>query len=221
MKKVTVFIIILFTLIGITFFVSPYLKEYVMNKKINKVVAEIKKSDSETLKDNREKKQKEEEIIDLPSEYDVLKNINYTGNPVAYLFIPSTELELPIFSTVNNNNLLMGAGEMKEYDDLGKGNYALAGHRMKEKGLLFHDVARLSIHDVIYVTDLDKVYKYVINRVRKVDEKDYFIIDDNGKDEITLITCDIPSKPESRVVASGDLVEVFDYGTKDLKSVRK
>ncbi|GIN21645.1 MAG TPA: sortase [Bacillus bacterium] len=51
---------------------------------------------------------------------------------------------------------------MKEYDQLGMGNYVLAGHRMKKKGLLFYDIVRLNNGDKVYVTDKKKIYEYQV-----------------------------------------------------------
>lgn len=36
-------------------------------------------------------------------------------------------------------------------------------------------------------------------------------MEENGKDEITLITCDIPSEPENRVAVRGDLINSFPF----------
>ncbi|WP_281168074.1 sortase domain-containing protein [Siminovitchia fordii] len=64
--------------------------------------------------------------------------------------------------TCHKAKLLHGAGEMKEYDQLGMGNYVLAGHRMKKKGLLFYDIVRLNNGDKVYVTDKKKIYEYQV-----------------------------------------------------------
>ena len=44
--------------------------------------------------------------------------------------IPELEMNLPIFKGLDNINLFYGAGTMKPNQEMGKGNYSLASHRI-------------------------------------------------------------------------------------------
>ncbi|MFU0789663.1 class A sortase [Virgibacillus proomii] len=209
-KKILVSILLT---VGIIFLFSPAIKNAIIDGKIdktmNRITNDLKQAD---LYNNRKNNnEKTEPVHDLPSELDVLKSLDYEGNPVAFLYIPSTNLQLPIYGAVNNESLLHGAAEMKDYNTLGKGNYAIAGHRMRKRGLLFHDIPRLNIGDVVYVTDKDTVYEYKVNSSEIIKEDETEVVAERGKDEITLLTCDIPSEPFNRVAVKGDLIGSFQY----------
>ena len=53
-----------------------------------------------------------------------------------------------------------------------------------------------------------------------IKENETTIMEENGKDEITLITCDIPSEPENRVAVSGDLINFFPFN-EDFKNIEQ
>ncbi|WP_017185528.1 class A sortase [Alkalibacillus haloalkaliphilus] len=211
MKKWRNLIVILLVLMGSLLIATPFLKNYIVNHNINSSLNEMDNLDSDELNENRNIRNENEEVNELPSSLDVIRSMNFEGNPVAFLYIPRTGLKLPIYGSVNEINLLHGAGEMREYDEIGEGNYALAGHRMEEEGLLFHDVPRLQEGDIVYVTDKETVYEYELYDPEIVLENETELINDRGKDELTLLTCDIPSKPHNRVKVSGDLINTFTY----------
>lgn len=208
-KKMLVSVLII---AGIIFLFSSSIKNAILNKKVTDTMNTITQNlDNADLKENRKKKEKTEAVTELPNEIDVLKSMDYEGNPVAFLYIPSKNLQLPIYGSVNNKSLLHGAGEMKQYNTLGKGNYAIAGHRMRKEGLLFHDIPRLNAGDTVYITDKDKVYEYKVTSSKIIGEDETEVIADRGKDEVTLLTCDIPSEPFNRVAVKGDLTNSFQY----------
>ncbi|MFC0014492.1 MULTISPECIES: class A sortase [Allobacillus] len=204
-------IVITLVITGILFIGTPFIKNYIINHNMNNSLNEMEELDSNELAANRKNKEYSEEVTELPSNVDVFKSLKFEGNPVAFLYLPRTGLKLPIYGSVNNTNLLHGAGEMKDYSELGKGNYAIAGHRMKEEGLLFHDIPRLKKGDVIYVTDKETIYEYKLYDPEIVYEDETDLINDRDKDEITLLTCDVPSKPHNRVKVNGDLINTYSY----------
>lgn len=218
MKQLKFFLAIFVLILGLVLTFSPILKNTILDKKVHSLMEQIDTMDNVALEGNRKKVEAVEEVNELPSELDVLKGLSHKGEPVAFMYIPSTGLKLPIYKTVTKQNLLHGAGEMKEYNKLGKGNYVLAGHRMKKKGLLFHDVVRLNNGDKVYVTDKKKIYEYQVVHKQIIKENETTIMEENGKDEITLITCDIPSEPENRVAVSGDLINFFPFN-EDFKNI--
>lgn len=124
--------------------------------------------------------------------------------------IPSVEVKLPIFKGLSNEVLLWGAGTMSETQVMGEGNYALASHRAYEPGLLFTPIEYMEIGDIIYITDLEKVYTYETTDVEKIQPTDVEWLDEvEGKKLITLISCG-DMYATTRIVVQGELTDVTD-----------
>lgn len=102
--------------------------------------------------------------------------------------IPSVAINLPLFKGLSNEALLWGAGTMSPTQVLGEGNYALASHRAYEPELLFTPLEKVSIGDLIYVTDLNNVYTYEAFKNVRVEPTEVQLLDEiPGKKIITLI----------------------------------
>lgn len=109
--------------------------------------------------------------------------------------IPDLKVNLPIFKGLGNTGLLYGAGTMKEDQKMGQGNYALASHHVfgitGASEMLFSPLERSKAGMKIYLTDKDKVYTYTITSVETVTPDRVDVIEDvEGKNEITLVTCE-------------------------------
>jgi len=76
---------------------------------------------------------------------------------IGSIAVPSVHMQLPILKGVGNAVLAIGAGTMKPNQQLGQGNYALAGHYFEEKDILFSPLYQAQIGDIIYVTDMSNV----------------------------------------------------------------
>lgn len=72
---------------------------------------------------------------------------------IGKIAVPAVGLKLPIFEGINDNNLLRGAGTMKENEKMGEGNYALAGHHMNNPDILFSPLAKAQVGELVYLTD--------------------------------------------------------------------
>ncbi len=68
--------------------------------------------------------------------------------------VPELGINLPIFKGVFNTSLMYGAGTMKENQEMGKGNYALASHHIfgvtGAADVLFHRLIVLKRHENLY-----------------------------------------------------------------------
>ena len=143
---------------------------------------------------------------------------------IAGIAIPELSMNLPVYKGVDDTSLLYGAGTMKEDQEMGKGNYALASHHMFGYGgsdnLLFSPLERAQKGMKIYLTDKTKVYTYVISDIYVVSPDSVHVIDDTpGKTEVTLITCsDINAT--NRIIVKGDFVSEVEYekASSDIKS---
>ncbi len=105
------------------------------------------------------------------------------------------------------------------YEDaeMGKGNYVLAGHNMEMPGVLFSDIQKLSLGEVMDLVSNDGVYRYKVTRKFIVPE--YFKLIDGVPEEnsflslpkkgekplLTLFTCVYTSQGKERYVVQGEL----------------
>lgn len=109
---------------------------------------------------------------------------------IGKIAIPAVGMKLPIFYGIVQNNLLRGAGTMKPNEQMGQGNYCLAGHHMMDGNILFGPLAKAKKGDTIYLTDKQYVYKYTIQSVDIVPETDVNVLNDVPDQRlVTLVTC--------------------------------
>lgn len=130
------------------------------------------------------------------------------GNVIGIISLPAVKLKLPIYQGLDNDNLVKGAGTMKPHEQMGKGNYALAGHHMENPHILFSPLQHAKAGDTIYLTNRSKkVYVYRITKKKIISKYQIGYIKDIGKKKvITLITC-ASGKPEesNRIMIRGVL----------------
>ncbi|HIY57797.1 MAG TPA: class A sortase [Candidatus Tetragenococcus pullicola] len=104
--------------------------------------------------------------------------------------IPKIGINLPIFKGLSNEALLYGAGTFTPEQQMGKGNYALASHRVEGSDLLFTKIDHLQIDDTIYLTDLEKIYAYQVTVSKQIQPTQVEVVEEvEKKNLITLITC--------------------------------
>ncbi|WP_407888248.1 class A sortase [Levilactobacillus sp. N40-8-2] len=129
---------------------------------------------------------------------------------VGQLRVPAVGLDLPIGIGVNNAVLVRGAGTLKADQRMGQGNYALAGHYMSAKRLLFSPLKGVRQGNSIYLTDKQHMYRYKVTQVQVVDRHRVDVIEDvPGKKLVTLVTCASAKRGEpKRLVVQGKLQSV-------------
>ena len=122
------------------------------------------------------------------------------------IMVPSVGIHLPIGRGVGNNTLMLAAGTMKPNQKMGHGNYALAGHHMISKKVLF---TPLYFHahrgTLVYVTDMRKIYTYRINVRKIINPHDVGVINNTNRPIITLITCN--DSGSRRLLLQGRLIK--------------
>lgn len=111
---------------------------------------------------------------------------------VGEISIPQVKLNLPITNGVTNENLALTASTLKADMKMGQGNYALAGHHMVRKDVLFSPLYwKMRPGMMIYVTDLKRIYSYKATERKFIAATRVDVIEDvPNKKLITLITCD-------------------------------
>lgn len=144
-------------------------------------------------------------LDEVPSDAEV--NVDYL---VGDIIIPSVGMDLPILEGMSNQNLWVGAGTMKPYQQMGRGNYAIAGHHMWDDGLLFAPLHRVEIGTIVYITDRETVYAYEIDRADVLEDTEGWVVsDDQGDGVLTLVTCNDFDSTE-RLILQGTLVEILE-----------
>lgn len=137
--------------------------------------------------------------------------------------IPDLGINLPIFKGLSNTALYFGAGTMKEDQEMGKRNYALASHHLTlvpgAEKVLFTPLEKAELGMKIYVTDKENIHIYEISSYEVVTPDRIDVIEDvEGVNEITLVTCE-DSEATKRIIVKGVLKESIPYkeATKEMK----
>ncbi|KRO16884.1 class A sortase [Lacticaseibacillus saniviri] len=143
-------------------------------------------------------------------------------NVLGKMAIPDAGMYLPILNGLSDNNLATGAGTMKQDEEMGKGNYALAGHYMTENGPLFSNLDKVAIGQGVYITDMTNIYVYRVTSVQTVYRNQTQWVDDvKGHKTITLITCASSQLDEAnRLVVRGEFVQKIPATKERLKVFR-
>lgn len=122
--------------------------------------------------------------------------------------IPSVAINLPIFKGLSNEALLYGAGTLSPDQKMGEGNYALASHRADRPGLLFTPLESIKENDLIYLTDLQKIYTYKTTiKVRVQPTEVKYLDSQQDKQLVTLITCG-EIEGVTRIIVQGELISM-------------
>ncbi|EOS7807806.1 class A sortase [Enterococcus hirae] len=132
--------------------------------------------------------------------------------------IPSIGCQLPIYKGATQYTLSLGAATYFYEDaEMGKGNYILAGHNMEVPGVLFSDIQKLSLGEVMDLISNDSIYRYQVTR--KFIVPDYFKLINGVPEEnsflslpkkgekplLTLFTCVYTAQGKERYVVQGEL----------------
>lgn len=118
--------------------------------------------------------------------------------------IPDVSLSVSILKGVANANLAVGAGTMKPDQQMGVGNYALAGHN-RIGGQLFNPLHTAELGMTIYLTDAENIYIYEITNIEMVDATRIDVIEDRDETMITLVTCNTDGS--RRLIVQGAFLE--------------
>lgn len=216
MKK---FLSLLLIMTGILVFFIPSISNYIIKYNLNKNMGIIDELSYEDIQEN----QSRAGVFDFASIRDIsmttIMENNNKFDPKAlmgYISIDDLNIHLPILKGVNDANLLAGIATMVEDQEMGKGNYPLAGHYSSGRDVLFGPLLDIQVDSMVRITDKDTIYEYRIYETRIVADTDLYIIEDTMADErgrpiISLMTCYYTSKNGKRFFALGELVDTYSY----------
>lgn len=197
------FIILLF-LIGIGLILSPFIKEIL-------VLYATKQPHNISYDQMEQNKQAEvtfnfEDVTPIRAA-DVVTALNEDLPIIGEMIVPSVDLHLPIIKGVSNSSMSVGAGTLKEGQQMGQGNFALASHHMRNPKLLFSPLDKVELDDRIYLRDADHTYIYKVIGKKIINPDNIEVIEDK-EDEIlvTLITCNADGT--KRLMVVGEFVKV-------------
>lgn len=130
--------------------------------------------------------------------------------------IPNLAINLPIFKGVTNDNLLYGAGTMKDNQVMGgENNYALASHHVfgltGASQMLFSPLEKATVGMTIYLTDKSMIYTYQITEIVSVSPEQTDVLDDVvGESTLTLVTCE-DKEATKRLIVKARLTDSRTY----------
>lgn len=130
--------------------------------------------------------------------------------------IPDLSINLPIFKGVTNENLLYGAGTMKDSQVMGgENNYALASHHVfgltGSSQMLFSPLEKAKVGMTIYLTDKSMVYTYKVTEIVSVSPEQIEVLDDvAGQSTLTLVTCE-DKEAKKRLIVNASLTDSRAY----------
>lgn len=176
------------------------LSNNIISNKIN--ISIIKTSSNKSVLTENQIEIQESSNANNKSELDEIKNENdyvlsyYRGLPViAKLEIPKINLITDVLKDYSEDNLKISVTKFYKGLPNEEGNFCIAGHNYIVSNM-FHNLKRLEIGDMIYLTDRFKgKLEYYIFEKQIVNPKDVNCLsqETEGNIELTLITCTIDS----------------------------
>lgn len=143
------------------------------------------------------------------STQDVIKTDTSQLAVIGGIAIPDVNINLPIFKGMGNAELTYGVGTMKENQSMGTAtNYALASHHVfgmtGSTDMLFSPLEKAKVGMLIYLTDKEYIYTYVITNIQTVTPEHIEVVENTpNKSEVTLVTCS-DAEATARTIVKGN-----------------
>lgn len=209
----------LLIIVGILFLSMPYIKNQLVKQNVNKNMGALEEISHEEIETNELR----EATFDYSSVRDVslatiLDNRDEIGNDhlLGYITIDELGIDLPILKGVTDANLLVGISTMKEDQGMGRDNYTLAGHYIRDKKTLFGPLLDIEIGTIVKISNKRTIYEYEIYDTVIVPDTAMYMLENNraekrGKPILSLMTCYYTSKNGQRFFALGELVDEYPH----------
>lgn len=206
-------------LVGLLLISTPYINKKIVENNSIKKVELMEKVTKEEIQENskREAEYDFSQIKDVEITTTILGTAKFENESIiGQILIPELNINLPILKGVTHSNLLAGASTMVPDLEMGKKNYSLASHYMKDESLLFGSLIHIKPGTTVLITDKNRIYEYKIYDTMLVPETAMEMLDhekaeERGKPIISLMTCYYTSKNGKRFFALGELVDEYDY----------
>lgn len=145
------------------------------------------------------------------------------GRTDSILIIPSIGMKSPVLKggikadgEYDNRLLDESPAALRKFDesiDLNTSNYVIAGHNTMYKDDHFSALLALKGGEEAYIFKDGYTYKYEIVKPYRVASSDASSMNQLGKAEMTLITCETPEDNGYRVIIKGNLLSVSEGKT--------
>lgn len=140
--------------------------------------------------------------------YDEL--LDMSNGVIGSIEIPKIAVNMPIYHSVDDNALSVGAGHLEDSSLPigGKSTHAaLTGHRGLPSSKLFTRLDELIIGDFFYLNVLNTNLAYVVDKIQVLNPDQVRYEIEEGKDLVTLITCTPYGINTERLVITGYRVD--------------
>lgn len=136
---------------------------------------------------------------------------------IAQMVMPELEIDLPVLKGLNAQNLNHGVATLYDGLELGKGNFALAGHNMATYNVLLNRLYDMPDRPFdLYIYDKKTVYHYVTYAKLHTDQYAFQYTEDSeaenrGKPIVSILTCDRPYEEDQRIFIMAELYDSYPY----------
>lgn len=203
--------------VGIAMMCNRPIQHQVIRQNQTHAIQHLKKMTPKAIQKNQHKKGnfKFNTVKSMDTSKAVQTHMHPDSNLLGAIAIPDVNMYLPISLGLSDASMSTGGGTMRPDQVMGKGNYALAGHYMTDKGILFSPLENTQIGQNIYLTDLKNVYTYRIYMKKVVDPHSVYLVNNTKKPIVTLITCADGGK--NRWAVRGKLVKTVKANSNNLQ----
>ena len=205
---------IILLLVGIALIFNKQISDQLIHHNQQSTVSGINRK---TIEENKKKKGMYDfsKVKSLGIAQAARSQVKKTSGAIGALAIPDVNMYLPIMLGMSDDAMSTGGGTMRADQVMGKGNYPLAGHYMTAKGILFSPLEDVKKGELVYLTNLNKVYVYRIYMKKIVDPTAVWLVDNTKKNIVTLITCADGGK--NRWAIRGNLIKTEKANNNNLK----
>lgn len=185
---VTRVLAVILLLIGLALIFNRQIRNYMISQNQNTAMTSVTRK-------KVEQNQKKKGMFDFKKVKEVTfgqvaRSRNQNGaHVIGAVAIPDVNMHLPICLGMSDAAMTTGGGTMRADQVMGKGNYPLAGHYMTAKGILFSPLEDVKKGQLVYLTDMKKVYVYKVYMKKKVNPYAVYLVNNTKKPIVTLITC--------------------------------
>ncbi|MDR1567940.1 MAG: class A sortase [Streptococcaceae bacterium] len=187
-------------MLGIILIFLPYIK----NSLIGISVTQNRMVQVDTIPKNIP----DEEKIQPIKLADVFNRTTQVKNVYGSIGIESLDWEEPLLIGITNENLSVGGVVFYPERTVDRHNVVIAGHHLGITQLLFGPLTKAKVGDIAHLVYLKTEAFYQITAIKEVVETDLSVLRDNGKSELTLITCKTPQRTNQRLVLQGKKISI-------------
>lgn len=146
-------------------------------------------------------------IIFLVIFFTACSNIKITKkNYSNKLIIPAININHE-YNILSIKNEVIGIAMFKEYGrpNLDKTNTIIGGHSGTGEKAIFNNLINLNKYDYIILYYNNIKYKYIVQKVFEVDEKEVKILDNTGENTLTILSCKLNDDKKRIVIQANQI----------------